>query len=207
MDDYHIKRAKALLQHATLLFDRAAVQDAVQSVADGLNQRFAQADPPVFPLVLGVMGGAVVFVGQLLPRLLFPLEFDYVHVTRFGGGNLGGAVEWKVIPRSQVQGRTVVVVDDILDEGDTLAEVKQRLLALGAAEVLVAVFADKEIGKPKPISADHAGLALPNKFVVGFGMDAYGYWRNLPEIWAVRKDAAADFAEQDPLLALKMQGV
>jgi hypoxanthine phosphoribosyltransferase len=132
------------------------------------------------------MGGAVVFCGQLLTRLTFPLEFDYMHVTRYGSKDQGGTIEWKVIPRSNVEGRVVVVLDDILDEGETLAHVKERLLQMGAKEVVLAVFADKDIGKSKPCRADYIGLTLPNKFVVGYGMDAYGYWRNLPAIWAIK---------------------
>ena len=189
MHEFHVERAQALLKNAVELFDAAAVQAAVARVADHLNHRFEADDSPAFPLVLGVMGGAVVFTGQLLTRLRFPLEFDYIHVTRYGDDDRGGRVVWKVIPRSNVEGRTVIVLDDILDEGETLAEVKQRLLDMGAAEVIIAVFADKQIGKTKPIHADYVGLVLPNRFVVGFGMDAYGYWRNLPAVWAI--DSAA----------------
>lgn len=184
--EFHRDKARALLADAELIFDETAVQQAVDKVAQQLNQRFNTSDGEAFPLVLGVMGGAVVFCGQLLTRLRFPLEFDYMHVTRYGSMDQGGKIEWKVIPRSNVQGRTVVVLDDILDEGETLAHVKERLLEMGAAEVVVAVFADKDIGKKKPIRADYIGLTLPNKFVVGYGMDAYGYWRNLPGIWAIK---------------------
>lgn len=134
------------------------------------------------------MGGAVVFTGQLLTQLDFPLEFDYIHVTRYGDDDKGGQVVWKVIPRSNVEGRTIIVVDDILDEGETLAHVKQRLLDMGAAEVILAVFADKDLKKAKPVQADIVGLTIPNRFVVGFGMDAYGYWRNLPGLWAIRQE-------------------
>jgi hypoxanthine phosphoribosyltransferase len=133
-----------------------------------------------------VMGGAVVFTGHLLPQLRFPLEFDYIHVTRYGDHDQGGEVVWKVIPRQNVAGRTIIVVDDILDEGETLAHVKQRLLDMGAAEVILAVFADKDLGKTKPVHADIVGLTIPNQFVVGFGMDAHGYWRNLPGLWVIR---------------------
>jgi hypoxanthine phosphoribosyltransferase len=178
-------RARALLAGATEVYDAVAVQAALQRMAGEINQRFARDDAPAFPLVLGVMGGAVVFAGQILTRLDFPLEFDYIHVSRYGAKDQGGRIEWKVEPRAEVRGRTVIVLDDILDEGETLAHVKQRLLALGAAEVLLAVFADKEIGKAKPARPDYVGLVLPNKFVVGYGMDAYGYWRNLPGIWAL----------------------
>ena len=187
--EYHRDKARALLADAELIHDEAAVQQAVDKVAQQLNRRFNDNDSPPFPLVLGVMGGAVVFCGQLLTRLHFPLEFDYMHVTRYGGAEQGGKIEWKVIPRSNVQGRTVIVLDDILDEGETLAHVKQRLLEMGAAEVVLAVFADKDIGRKKPVKADYTGLRLPNKFVVGYGMDAYGYWRNLPGIWAVKTGA------------------
>jgi hypoxanthine phosphoribosyltransferase len=82
----------------------------------------------------------------------------------------------------------VIVLDDILDEGETLAHVKARLLEMGAKEVIIAVFADKNIGKSKPVKADIVGLTIPNRFVVGFGMDVYGYWRNLPGLWAIRNE-------------------
>ncbi|HJV74454.1 MAG TPA: hypoxanthine-guanine phosphoribosyltransferase [Noviherbaspirillum sp.] len=186
--EFHRDKARSLLKDAELLFDATAVQAALDKMAQQLNDRFDNNEAEPFPLVLGVMGGAVVFCGQLLTRLRFPLEFDYMHVTRYGIGDQGGKIEWKVIPRSSVEGRTVIVLDDILDEGETLAHVKQRLLDMGAAEVIIAVFADKDIGKRKPIAADYTGLTLPNKFVVGFGMDAYGYWRNLPGIWAIKRE-------------------
>ncbi len=181
----HATKARALLAQATEVFDGAAVQAALVRMAGQINARFEPEGAPAFPLVLGVMGGAVVFAGQLLTRLSFPLEFDYIHVTRYGAKDHGGRIEWKVEPRADVRGRTVIVLDDILDEGETLAHVKERLLAMGATEVLLAVFADKAIGKPKPARPDYVGLVVPNKFLVGYGMDAYGYWRNLPGIWAL----------------------
>ena len=184
--EFHRTKARDLLKEAELIFDADAVQKAVDKVAQQLNERFDNDDSEAFPLVLGVMGGAVVFCGQLLTRLSFALEFDYMHVTRYGSKDQGGTIEWKVIPRSNVEGRTVIVLDDILDEGETLAHVKERLLHMGAKEVVIAVFADKDIGKSKPCRADYIGLTLPNKFVVGYGMDAYGYLRNWPAIWAIK---------------------
>ena len=189
MQSYNVNRARTLLQNAEEICDAGAVQQAVTHVADVLNERFDRPGDETFPLVLGVMGGAVVFVGNLLPQLRFPLEFDYIHVSRYGDDDQGGRVVWKVIPRANVAGRTIIVLDDILDEGETLAHVKQRLLDMGAAEVILAVFADKAIGKVKPVNADIVGLTIPNRFVVGFGMDAYGYWRNLPGLWAIRPEA------------------
>jgi len=188
MQDFHADRARKLLDNAEQIVDAAQVQHAVSGVADRLNAHFDRAGDDAFPLVLGVMGGAVVFVGQLLPQLRFPLEFDYIHVSRYGDDDQGGQVVWKVIPRSNVAGRTIIVLDDILDEGETLAHVKQRLLDMGAAEVIIAVFADKALKQSKPVKADIVGLTIPNKFVIGFGMDVYGYWRNLPGLWAIREE-------------------
>ena len=133
MQDYHHDRARALLANATQIVTPEEVLAAVARVAAQLNERFGNPDDKAFPLVLGVMGGAVVFTGHLLPQLDFPLEFDYIHVSRYGDADRGGQIVWKVIPRQDVAGRTIVVVDDILDEGETLAHVKQRLLDMGAA--------------------------------------------------------------------------
>ncbi len=191
MLDFHITRAHSLLDNAEEIFDAQAVQAAVKRVADELNDRFSRPEDAVFPLVLGVMGGAVVFTGCLLPQLRFALEFDYIHVSRYGDEDQGGQVVWKVIPRQNVVGRTVIVLDDILDEGETLAQVKKRLLDMGASEVIITVFADKVLGRAKPVKADITGLEIPNKFVVGFGMDVYGYWRNLPGLWAIRPEDLA----------------
>jgi hypoxanthine phosphoribosyltransferase len=185
MQDFHYARARTLLEHAQQIVSPEEVQAAVRRVADELNQRFGDPEEQAFPLVLGVMGGAVVFTGNVLPQLTFPLEFDYIHVTRYGDEDQGGQVVWKVIPRQSVAGKTIVVLDDILDEGETLAHVKQRLLEMGAKEVIIAVFTDKDIGRTKPVQADIVGLTIPNRFVVGYGMDVYGYWRNLPGLWAI----------------------
>lgn len=140
-----------------------------------------------FPLVLCVMRGSVIFAGQLLPRLEFPLEFDYLDVTRYREETRGGEIAWKVTPGTAVAGRAVLVLDDILDEGQTLAAVKAKLLEAGASRVWCAVFAEKDIGRAKPVAADFVGLHLPNRYVFGFGMDVGGAWRNLPEIYALKE--------------------
>jgi hypoxanthine phosphoribosyltransferase len=166
--------------------ERIVGADAIQSVLRRLALEIEARLGTRTPLVLAVMGGAVVFSGQLLPLLAFPLELDYVHATRYADTTRGGQLEWKVRPRTPVRGRTVLVLDDILDAGITLAAIRADLLAEGAAEVYSAVFADKETGAVKPIAADFVGLRVPNRYVFGFGMDVQGAWRNLPEIYALR---------------------
>lgn len=176
------REARAILQDAELIRSADEVCAAVRRVAQAVNAALAEQHP----LVLSVMGGAVVFTGQLLPQLDFPLDFDYLHVSRYGNEKQGGALHWKVAPRENVAGRVVLVVDDILDEGETLHAIKRRVMELGASKFYSAVFADKQIGKDKPIRADFVGLELPDRFVFGYGMDIHGAWRNLPAIYAVK---------------------
>lgn len=145
-----------------------------------------------FPLVLCVMRGSIVFAGHLLPQLRFPLEIDYLDLTRYGDATRGGEIAWKAMPGMEVTGRTVLVLDDILDEGSTLAAVREKLLAAGAGRVYCAVFAEKDTGRPKPVMADFIGVTLPNRYVFGFGMDVGGAWRNLPEIYALKEDDMRD---------------
>lgn len=171
-----------------LASEEVADAKTVQASLDRLGREISDVLHDRFPLVLPVMGGAIVFAGQLLPRLNFPMEFDYLHVSRYRGKTQGGAVEWRVLPGKSVSGRTVLVIDDILDEGETLFAVRQKLVEMGAARVHTAVLADKDIQRAKPIQADFVGLKVPNRFVFGCGMDAYGLWRNLPEIRALKEE-------------------
>lgn len=176
-------RAWAFLQDSDPVCTAPEVQAAIARLAGEIDSRLREA----YPLVLVVMGGAVVFAGQLLPRLRFPLDLDYVHATRYGAATAGGGVAWRVSPGESVRGRTVLVLDDILDHGQTLRAIHDQLLALGAERVLSAVLVEKALPAPKPIAADFVGLRIPDRFVFGCGMDAKGFWRNLPEIRAIRE--------------------
>ena len=175
--------AQDILKSAELLCPAAMVTQAVERVAAEIRGELAAAQP----LVLCVMTGAVVFAGQLLPLLQFPLDLNYIHLTRYGDATRGGRIEWKVFPGEKMAGRVVLVIDDILDEGYTLVEVRRRVLESGASRFLAAVFADKDIGRPKPVAADFVGVTLPNRYVFGFGMDVRGAWRNLPAVYALKQ--------------------
>jgi hypoxanthine phosphoribosyltransferase len=176
-------RAWQILREAELICSEEQVQQTLRQLAVEIEARLKDYNP----LVLSVMGGSVVFSGQLLPLLRFPLEFDYLHATRYDGSTRGGEIKWKVLPRQPVTGRVVLVLDDILDEGTTLAAIKQRLLDEGAVAVYCAVFSDKDIGRSKPIRPDFVGVTLPNRYVFGFGMDVEEAWRNLPAVYALRQ--------------------
>jgi hypoxanthine phosphoribosyltransferase len=178
-----VRQARAFLENSDVVCSAEEVQAAIRRLAAEIEARLAEA----YPLVLVVMGGAVVFAGQLLPRLRFPLDFDYIHATRYGAATRGAEIDWRVMPPHGVQGRTVLVLDDILDGGETMCAIRDRLLALGAQAFHSAVLVEKELGRPKPIAADFVGLRIPDRFVFGCGMDAKGFWRNLPDIRAMRE--------------------
>jgi len=162
-----------------------AVQATLDRLAHDITARLANRNP----LVITVLNGGLVFAGQLLPRLLFALDISYVHVRRYGRETRGGELVWIAGPQEPVAGRTVLLLDDILDEGETLLAIRSRLYELGATEVLLAAFAVK-IRKELPrVMADFSGLRVPDRFVFGFGMDVGGRWRNLPSIRALSETA------------------
>ena len=177
-----LKASWDFLAHSDLIAGAGEVDAAIRRVADEIQAQFLER----YPLVLVVMGGAVVFAGQLLPRLRLPLDLDYIHATRYGAATSGGGIDWRVEPPRNVQGRAVLVLDDILDGGHTMCAIRDRLLALGASSFHSAVLVEKILREKKPIVADFVGLRIPDRFVFGCGMDAKGFWRNLPEMRAMR---------------------
>jgi len=166
---------------STLVVSEAEVQKALDRVAREVTADLADAHP----IAVAIMNGGLVFAGQLLTRLPFTLECDYIHVRRYGRMTVGGELEWISGPHVDVKGRTVLLLDDILDEGRTLAVVREALLARGAAGIRIAAFARKDRGEPPAIEADYVGVAVPDLFVFGFGMDVDGAYRNLPAVYAL----------------------
>lgn len=165
--------------NAEILFDRQAIDALMDRQAALMNARYANERV----LVLAVMTGALVYAGQLLPRLNFKLELDYVHATRYDGARSGSELQWLVHPRQPVAGRTVLLLDDILDEGVTLHEIRQALISEGAADVSIGVLVHKEKATPQPCAPAFPALIVPDRYVYGFGLDADGLWRNADGIF------------------------
>ncbi len=173
-----------VLAEADLLFTPDEVESALDRMAAAITERLAGSDP----VVLCVMHGGLIVTGRLLPKLSFPLESGYLHATRYGHEFCGSHLDWRVRPTEDLRGRCVLLVDDILDEGTTLAAIIDYCREEGAKEVLSAVLIDKEHDrKARPgLSADFVGLVSPDRFLFGCGMDYRGYWRNAPGIYAVK---------------------
>ena len=117
----------------------------------------------------------------------FPLQVGYLHATRYRSGIRGGAIDWIAPPRPEVAGRTVLVIDDIFDEGDTLKAILEEVRRRGAAAVYSAVLVNKRHHRKVPgLQVDFIGLEVPDRYVFGCGMDYKEYWRQLPAIYAAR---------------------
>lgn len=166
------------------LYSEREVVDAIESIAQKLNQDFTGTNP----LLLCVMNGGLVFSGQLLPKLLFPLQLDYLHATRYRGVQGGGDVQWLSEPSTPLLGRTVIILDDILDEGITLFEVQKYCFDRGALAVKMVVMIEKKHDRNTlGVMADYVGLHVEDRYIFGMGMDYKDFWRNADGIYALKE--------------------
>ena len=173
--------ARRAFAAAELIYDTAAVEQALDRMAQAIDQRLPERDP----LVLVVMNGGLIPAGLLLPRLHFPLQLDYIHATRYRKRTFGDELHWKKAPDEALEGRTLLVIDDILDEGYTLEAILEHCRRAGAREVLSAVLIEKAHDRGNGLHADFTGLVAPDRYLFGYGMDYKGYWRNAPGIYAI----------------------
>jgi hypoxanthine phosphoribosyltransferase len=171
-----------VLPGADLIHDRATLQQAITRMAGQMRADYAGERP----LFLTVMHGGMIFASLLALELGFDVEFDYLHATRYRGKTSGGGLQWLRHPNVPMIGRRVLLVDDILDEGHTLAAVRKACLAEGAADVRIAVLTRKDHDRCVPgMVADYVGVDVPDRYVFGFGMDYHEQGRNLPGVYAL----------------------
>jgi hypoxanthine phosphoribosyltransferase len=181
-----VEEAKKLLSESDVVATAAEIQAALTRMAESITERLAISRP----IVCCIMNGGLIVAGQILTHLTFPLEVDYVHATRYGHETSGAEITWLVKPQTDPQGRSVLLLDDILDEGVTLFAIADEYRRLGAQEVLTAVLVDKQHDrKVTPgYAADFTGMVTEDRFLFGYGMDYRGYWRNAGQIYAVVTD-------------------
>ncbi|MDQ2702040.1 MAG: hypoxanthine-guanine phosphoribosyltransferase [Pseudomonadota bacterium] len=174
------------LASAELIHDRAAVEGAIAAMAGRIVADYEGGPRPVF---LTVMHGALPFAAQLALEIGargLDLEFDYLHASRYRGATTGGELVWKHRPATALRGRRVLLVDDIVDEGHTLAGVRTWCDGQGARDVRIAAMVVKRHDRcVAGLCADYAGLDVPDRYVFGYGMDYHEQGRNLPAIYAL----------------------
>jgi hypoxanthine phosphoribosyltransferase len=179
--------ALAARRAARPLCSAREIARALQRMAAAISADLSGADP----VVLAVMRGGAFAAVELCRRFRFPYELDFVHVTRYARGTRGGRIEWRVRPSAELEGRTVLVVDDVHDRGHTLRALGAELRKIGVARQRTAVLVVKKVagarGRPK---VDYRGVEVDDVYVFGCGMDYRGYWRGLPALYALHSDEA-----------------
>lgn len=174
------------LATARVVHEKSVLEDAIQRMAAEIRSEYDEGDVPLF---LTVMNGGLPFAGQLafaLGELGLDLHFDYLHATRYRGQTSGSGLAWLHRPATPMQGRKVLLADDILDEGHTLLAIKHWCEDQGASEIRIAVLAEKKHDRcVDGISADHVGVDVPDAYVFGYGMDYHEQGRNLSAIYAL----------------------
>ncbi len=182
MTELH-EEARRVLAEAELVHDTPAVISACDRLAQAVAARTAGRNPLFLPVMLGGIFAAV----EILKRLEFPFQLDYIHATRYRNTTSGGEIAWKVAPSLALHGRVVVVIDDVLDEGHTFAAILRALKAQAPAELITLARVEKRHDRKAPGSAvDLAGLQAPDRYLFGCGMDYKGYLRQYPAVYAVK---------------------
>ena len=182
------EQIEKVLTEAELLHSPNEIQVAYDRIATAITETLIKNIPRYgSPLILAVPIGGIFPAAEIISRLRFPLEVDYIHATRYQGGTTGKALTFLARPRIPLENRTVIVIDDILDEGITLAAILDFCRDNGAREVLTAVLAEKQHNrKPTIQHADFTGLSVEDRYVFGCGMDYKSHLRNEQGIYAVK---------------------
>jgi hypoxanthine phosphoribosyltransferase len=170
---------------ADCLFTENDVERAIDDMARAISFELEDSNPIIF----SVMNGGLVLTGKLVTQLGFPLEISYMHATRYRGETTGSAkLDWISYPQQPLKGRSILIVDDIYDEGTTLGAIVDYCRENDVKDIKIAVLLDKQHNrKARPdIVPDYIGLDCQDRYVFGYGMDYKGYWRNAPGIYAVK---------------------
>lgn len=178
-----------------ILFSETQILEGIDRVAREVTGRFA--DRPF--TVVSVLKGSCIFAADLIRRIPIPLELAFVGASSYGGGTVAGDLSVNFFPAGhEIEGRHLLLVDDILDTGRTLQRLKSELLGRGAASVSTCVFLDKPSRRSVELEADLRVFEVEDLFVVGYGLDYAGRYRNLPFVGALRQEIFSAPAQDAP---------
>jgi len=166
------------------LIPRHAIARRVEELAGAIQRDYAGCGPVT---MLVVLNGAMVFAADLMRLLDLPLAVDTLAAASYAGTRSTGELVFRAPPKLTVKGRNILLVDDILDSGFTLARLMEFLREAGAAAVKSCVLLDKTVARhPRGLKkADYTAFRIPDRFVVGYGLDADEAWRNLPDVMCI----------------------
>ena len=161
-----------------VIFPRKEIEATVKRLAARISADYAGKEP----LFIGVLKGSFVFMADLVRRLDIPLEVDFIRLSSYSGMNTSGKVKVVQGLRSPVKGRHVLVIEDVVDTGVTLAFLMDYLQKKKPASLRLCTLTDKPSRRRVPVKIDYLGRELPDKFIVGYGLDCDEKYRNLPDI-------------------------
>lgn len=177
-----LKELSQVKEQADCLWSAEQLSEVYIRLAGNIDRELADSNL----LVLCVMNGGLFLTAELLKHMNSLCELDYIHASRYQGETEGGEMNWIRFPDDKIRNRHVLLVDDILDVGITLKEIKRACAEAGAASVQSAVLTEKQHDRRiGGIEAEYIGVSVPDRYVFGCGMDYHGYLRDLDGIYAV----------------------
>ena len=159
------------------------ISTAIDKVAVKLNNDFRDCED--IPILLCVLNGSIMFLGELMKRVEFNCQIVSIKLTSYEGTSSTGRVKQALGLTADITGRRVIIVEDIVDTGNTIVELKNILLEKGAAEAKICTMLLKPDAYKKDVKLDYVGLEIPNDFIVGFGLDYDEYGRNYKDIYVL----------------------
>lgn len=172
---------------ASILITEQMLARRIRQLGREIERDFAGRDL----VVVSLLNGTVMFIGDLIRQLSHPLRLDFMGVSSYGKGTESGDLVFTKELRLDVQGRDVLLVDDILDTGRTLRRVLEKLCLLGPKRIRTCVLLDKPARRVERVKADYVGFTIPDQFVVGYGLDFAEKYRNLPFVGVLKPEMYA----------------
>ncbi|MDO4190433.1 MAG: hypoxanthine phosphoribosyltransferase [Bacteroidales bacterium] len=157
------------------------ILDAVQKIANRINTELSDKQP----LFLGVLNGSFMFMSDLMKRINIPAEISFVKMSSYEGMSTTGKIKKLIGLNQDIKGRTIVVVEDIVDTGFTMMNMIAQLKELGAGDIKIATLVSKPEARKHEVPLDYIAFEIPNRFIVGYGLDYDGFGRNLPHIYTL----------------------
>ena len=172
-----------------VLLSEQQINDKVKEIGEAISKDFADQDV----LLVGILKGSVVFMADLMRAITIPLAIDFMAVSSYGKGSKSSGVV-KIIKDLQedIEGKTIIIVEDILDSGRTLGYLRKHMMAKGAKKVSIVTLLDKPERRVVDFYPDYTGFNVPDEFVVGYGLDYAEEYRNLPFIGVLKPSVYQD---------------
>ncbi len=161
----------------------AKLEAAIDSVARRINADYEGSED--IPILLCILNGSVMFTAELMKRLDFDLQLVSMKLSSYSGTQSSGVIKQVMGLTSPVKGRRVIIVEDIVDTGNTIVELKRILEEQGASDVKICTMLLKPEVYDKPVKLDYVGMEIPNAFIVGFGLDYDELGRNYKDIYVI----------------------